>query len=95
MDILKNVLKKVKIKMRTANIDLDTDGAMREMAGFVDHYTGEKYGFIIMIFPFGENTSRVAHYISNCDRESMINALREKADVLEQNLDIDNKGAVQ
>jgi len=81
--------------MTKAKIDLDTDGAMREMAGFVDQYTGDDYGFMILVFPFENNPDRTAHYISNCDRESMIKALREKANVLEQGIDIQNTGSVQ
>ncbi len=76
-------------------INTDTDEAMRHMAKYVEQYTMGDYGFMILVFPFGENPDRIAHYISNCDRESMIKALREKADVLEQKLDIENAGGVQ
>ncbi len=76
-------------------INTDTDEAMRHMAKYVEQYTMGDYGFMILVFPFGENPTRIGHYISNCDRESMIKALREKADVLEQNMDIQNNGTVQ
>ena len=76
-------------------IDTDTNGAMKAMAHNVEMYVGKEYGFMVMVFPFGDNPDRVAHYISNCDRKDMIKALREKANVLEQGLDIQDTGSLQ
>ena len=44
------------------------------------------FGWMVLVFPIEEGT-KTASYISNCTREDMINALREKADVLERKLD--------
>lgn len=69
-------------------IEKDTDGTMRQLADSMEEYIGkEKYGFMVMVFPFGEDV-RTAHYISNSNRADMIKALREKADVLEERQDI-------
>ena len=46
----------------------------------------EGMGFMLLVFEFGEN--KVANYVSNANREDMIEVLREKANVLEQKLDI-------
>ena len=71
-------------------IEIDTDECMRDIAKNIETKTGGKYGFAVLVFPFG-NDERTAHYISNSKREDMIKALREKADVLEQRLDIQNR----
>jgi len=69
-------------------IEENTDAAMREIAKCMEKFIGkEKYGFMVLVFPFSDGPS-VAHYISNASRKDMINALREKADVLEAKLDI-------
>ncbi len=74
-----------------------TDGSMRHIADMIETQIGtdNKYGFMVLVFPFGDNPDRVAHYISNADREGMIETLREKANVLEQKLDIQNNWKVQ
>ncbi len=47
---------------------------------------GEKhFGWMVLVFPFGKN--KIASYVSNCNRRDMIATLREKADVLERQLD--------
>lgn len=77
-------------------IEKYTDGSMRHIANTIESQIGSenKYGFMVLVFPFGEDT-RVAHYISNANREDMIKALREKADVLEKKFDISVGGGVQ
>jgi hypothetical protein len=40
--------------------------------------------FVLVLF----NDPKVAQYVSNCTRESMIEAMRETADRLERNLDV-------
>ena len=62
---------------------------MRDIARDIEKQIDEKYGFAVLVFPFGEG-GQVAHYISNARREDMIKALREKADILEAGLDIQN-----
>lgn len=73
----------------TPLIEKNTDGAMRLIADYIKTKVGERYGFAVLVFPFGDE-QRAAHYISNSRREDMIKALREKADVLEAGLDIEN-----
>ncbi len=80
-------------------MEIDSDGAMRDIAGMINDYVNQgvapgKYGFMVLVFPFGDDV-RAAHYISNASREDMIKALREKADVLEKKLDISNCGIQQ
>ena len=72
-------------------IEQDTDGTMRLIADVIKEKVGDKYGFAVLVFPFGDKV-RAAHYISNSRREDMIKALREKADVLEAGLDITATG---
>ena len=77
-------------------IEEDTDGCLRFMAGNIKDMIGKEYGFMLLVFPFGDDPERVAHYISDGDRETMIQVLREKADVLENRLDIPvDDGSVQ
>lgn len=71
-------------------LEQHTDQTMRDIADNVKEKIGEGYGFMVMVFPFGEE--KTAHYISNARREDMVKALREKADVLEAKLDIPNVG---
>ena len=68
-------------------IETDTTGTMREIADYVKNKIGDKYGFMVLVFPFGAEPN-VAHYISDAAREDMIKVLRNKADVLEARLDI-------
>ena len=77
-------------------IEIDTDRAMIKIAKCVEVHTDKKYGFMVLVFPFeSTNGERAAHYISNCRREDMIKALREKADALEQGRDIRTSGSMQ
>lgn len=74
-----------------SSIEDCTDQTMRDIADNVKENVGDGFGFMVMVFPFGEDT-RAAHYISNAKREDMIKTLREKADVLEAKLDIPSTG---
>lgn len=65
------------------DFDDDESTGMRELADEVTKKCGKNYGFVIIVFPFGEG-SRDAHYISNAERESIIPVLRQKADNLEK-----------
>lgn len=49
---------------------------------------GEHMGFVLLVFPFGENPNSVADYISNVERTSMINTLKETISRLENREDI-------
>ncbi len=76
-------------------IEKDTNGAMRELARCVEQRVGtEEYGFMVLVFPWGAKDT-VAHYISNASRVDMIRVLREKADVLERKMDIEDKYGTQ
>ena len=76
-------------------IEENTDQCMRFMGDNIKDMIGKEYGFMLMVFPFGDNEERVAHYVSDADRETMIETLREKANVLEKKLDIPVGGGVQ
>ncbi len=69
-------------------IESNTNETMVDIGHDIEKYIGtdRKYGFMVMIFEFEKG--KTAHYISNADRGTMIKALREKADVLEQKLDV-------
>lgn len=58
---------------------------MRKLAKKVEAELPKGMGFMILVFPFNEPGT--ANYISNAQRHTMIKALREKADILEQKLD--------
>lgn len=64
---------------------------MRRLAKYVEktlkRMYGIKMGFALITFPFGSD-DRTSDYIGNCDRTSMIKALRETADRLERKQDI-------
>ena len=69
-------------------IEQDTKRSMVSIAEYIEGHVGTgKYGFAVLIFPFGEEP-RVGGYISNASRKDMIVALREKADILERGTDI-------
>lgn len=70
------------------NIEIDFDGTMRRMGDNVSEEIGDKYGFMILVFPFNGVEGSAAHYISNANRSDMIAVLREKADILEAKGDI-------
>lgn len=69
-------------------IEVDTYNTMRALGEVISQDVAPGYGFMVLIFPFG-GPGKTANYISNCKREDMIKALREKADVLEAGLDIE------
>lgn len=75
----------------SSSLEVHTDQTMRDIADNVKEKVGDDYGFMVMVFPWGEDM-RTAHYISNARREDMIKALREKADVLEAKIDVPNVG---
>lgn len=58
---------------------------MRHIADLVKKQIPKDTGFAILVFPFHE--PGIANYISNAERESMIIALRGKADALESRRD--------
>ena len=77
---------------KLVTIEDDTEKFMKQMGDLINYYLGgveinNKYGFMLLVTEFGKDPG-VGNYISNCSREDMIKALREKADVLEQKLDI-------
>lgn len=56
----------------------DAEAAAREVAGIIESVTDRlpgNWGFCLFLFTFGERGS--ATYISNAQREDMINALQE------------------
>lgn len=72
--------------------ETDSDETMRAIADVIVELCGPKYGFAVFVFPF--NIPETANYISNASRKDMIKALREKADILEKKLDIQNSGNI-
>jgi len=60
---------------------------MRKMAKKVKDMLPSNLGFVIIVFPF--NKPGVSNYISNAERKTMIQALRETADRLEKNQDFE------
>jgi hypothetical protein len=55
------------------------------------HFMGERIGFALLVFPFGEPDPEAAvpgaDYISNAERGDMVKFLRETADRLENHED--------
>jgi len=66
---------------------IDPERTMKIIAEDIVNKIGKNYGFMVLVFPFSDGV-KTANYISNCSRDDMIKALREKADVLEHGLDI-------
>lgn len=56
-------------------------GKMRALARFINKKLPKGWGFCLLVFPF--NAPGIANYISNAQRETMIEALKEKIKVLE------------
>lgn len=66
---------------------LQIDGAqMRILATIVTNNLPKGLGFCLLTFETGDSDTP-SNYISNCEREDMIKALRETADRLEKNSD--------
>jgi len=65
---------------------------MQNMAHAIDialrEKLGRKIGFALLLFDFDAANGIAGDYVSNAERGSMIRALRESADRLEQNQDI-------
>ncbi len=80
--------------MSEYDIEKDTNETLNELARMVTEKSGPNYGFVIIIFPFDKDRP-VAHYISNAARDDMVAALREKADILEAQSDIDTSSNPQ
>jgi len=49
-----------------------------------DEVYGERMGFALFTFPFGEDPDEVGDYVSNAERETMIKFMRGLADRLEK-----------
>lgn len=69
-----------------------SEGFMQSMARVIDaalqEELGRKVGFALLLFDFDAAEGTAGNYISNVERGSMIKALRESANRLEQNQDI-------
>lgn len=69
---------------------LDTEKFMDALGGAIDDVLKEKchkrMGFALFVFEFNE--PGITNYISNAERESMIEALKETIERLENNEDI-------
>ena len=67
-----------------------TEALLREIATDIDKKLGNEieriHGFILLTFEF--NKPGISNYISNADRESMVEALREAASRIEKNQDM-------
>ncbi len=55
--------------------------SMRNIANDVKQHVPEGFGFAVLVFPHGQGG--ISNYVSNSNREDMIQALRETADRLE------------
>lgn len=62
-----------------------TGERMRKLARYVVKNLPKGFGFCIIVFPF--NKPGISNYISNAERATMIEALKEKIKVLENNED--------
>lgn len=58
---------------------------MRRLGRKIDSKLPKGFGFALLVFPF--NRPGIANYISNADRQTMIEALKEKIKVLESKSD--------
>lgn len=59
--------------------------AMIKMGEGIQKMLPKDFGYTLLVFPF--NRPGVSNYISNAERSTMIDALRETADRLERNRD--------
>lgn len=59
-----------------------TKKAMKQMADKISAILPKGFGFVLLVFPFGE--SGIANYISNANRKDIITMLREAADRFEK-----------
>jgi len=69
-------------------IEEDTNGCLEFMAGNIKNMIGPNYGFALIVYPMKDGKSGYCHYVSDCQREDMIKALRDQADILESEGDI-------
>lgn len=58
---------------------------MREIGQIIEMMLPKDFGFCLMVFPF--NRPGISNYISNAERATMIEALKEKIKVLESKSD--------
>jgi hypothetical protein len=69
--------------MTDADKQLLLEADLRAMAmaleEILEEKTGEKMGFCLLVFPFGED-GRVSNYVSNANRDDMLKALQEFID---------------
>lgn len=56
---------------------------MKKMGDNIQKMLPKDFGYAVIVFPF--NTPGISNYISNAERSTMIEALRETADRLEKN----------
>ncbi len=66
-------------------MELVSANKMRELANHVKSEIPTGLGFCIIIFPM-DTSDGIYNYISNAERESMVKALRIKADQLESGM---------
>lgn len=66
---------------------METPGAafMRKLAERIRPKLPKGFGFALIVFPF--NRPGISNYISNANRESMIEALEEKVKILKSKSD--------
>lgn len=64
----------------------EMEAIARALNDVLAHVYGKMMGFFLVAFEF--HTGEYASFVSNGDREDIIKALREAADVLEQKQDV-------
>lgn len=57
-------------------MSLDKD-YLQGIAREIDKRLPDNHGFILLTFPFGEDPGRRCSYVSNAERASAVNALKE------------------
>lgn len=50
---------------------------MQDIARSVKWRLPENWGFFVMVFPHGEGPERRCNYVSNADRQDVINVIKE------------------
>lgn len=65
--------------------DETTDATTKIMSDCMSNLNNMLPGFGKVLLVFGQDDPSICNYISNCDREKMIIALRDTADRIEKN----------
>lgn len=50
---------------------------LKELGERIGRHMPEGWGFVLMIFPFGEGNEQFMHYVSNAEREDVLTMMVE------------------